>query len=267
MTVVEIEDVAKRYGTQTVLRNVSLRIEAGERVAVVGTSGAGKSTLLSVVAAFDRPDAGTITYTAEGDAGRTLRSVARGGDDADAIRRRIGFVFQTTHMMEGRTSRENIELPLKIDGVDAQERRARSDALAREFGLSPTLLERRPSTLSGGERQRLAIARAMARTPTLILADEPTGNLDGHHAEAVRAQLEAATGPGQSALLLVTHDLALAERLCTRTVVLRAGTLHVPAAPPDARARTEQALRKLTETLRAQVGLLDEAGPAPQSEG
>ena len=258
MSAVAIQGLVKGYGQTAVLAGLTLHVGAGERVAIVGMSGAGKSTLLNVVAAFDRPDAGTVTYAATNE-GRTLRSVPGGGDDADAIRRRIGFVFQVTHMMEGRSSIENIELPLKLDGAPAERRAERCRALACELGLGPALLDRRPSELSGGERQRIAIARAMARDPALVLADEPTGNLDGHHADEVRCLLGAATGRGRSALLLVTHDLGLAERLCDTVKVLRDGTLHAPLSPATERKRTEREMRRHAEQLRVQIGL---RGPA-----
>ena len=152
-------------------------------------------------------------------------------------------------MMEGRNARENIELPLAIDGLEKCEREARSAELAEALGLDLALLERRPSELSGGERQRIAVARAMIRKPLLVLADEPTGNLDPHSAAAVRALLEKGTGECRSALVLVTHDLELAQGLCGSTRVLRAGTLCRAHAPRDERARTARTIREHADRL------------------
>lgn len=249
---IRMAGVAKSYGAHPVLHNVNLEVEIGQRVAIVGLSGSGKTTLLNLLAAFDRPDKGEVTYFARE---RELRISARGSVDANRIRRQIGFVFQTTHMMEGRDTQENVELPLAIDGLEKKARAVRSMKLADALGLDRALLQRTPSELSGGERQRVAVARAMIREPLLVLADEPTGNLDPHSTAAVRALLEKGTGEGRSALVLVTHDLELAQGLCGSVRVLREGTLHEAHAPRDERERTVRAMREHAERLLREFAL------------
>ena len=204
-------------GELAVLRGVDLTLRVGEIVALVAPSGAGKSTLLHVAGLLDRPDAGSVMI--EGRDAGGLPDAAR-----TALRRdTIGFVYQFHHLLPEFTALENIVLPQMIA---ARSRRAAADrarALLTAFGLAPRL-GHLPSALSGGEQQRVAIARALANQPKLLLADEPTGNLDVATAEAVFAELLAIVRDQGLAALIATHNPDLAARM-DRTVTLRDGRL------------------------------------------
>ena len=198
------------------LDGISLSIEAGDYVSIVGQSGSGKSTLLNMLGLLDRPDAGT--YHLEGRDVTTLSP-----DEQAAVRsRRIGFVFQSFHLVPRLTAAENIALPLMLGAVPADERGARVAQALREFGLE-NRAQHRPDELSGGQRQRVAIARATIMQPALLLADEPTGNLDRTTGEEVIRLLETLNASGVT-LLVVTHDQALAAH-ARRQVTLEDGRL------------------------------------------
>ncbi|MEW5887819.1 MAG: ABC transporter ATP-binding protein [Pseudomonadota bacterium] len=186
------------------LRDVDLEVAEGEYIAIMGPSGSGKSSLLNVIGLLDRPDAGT--YELEG------RDVTRLSDEELAAVRsqRIGFVFQFFHLVPRLTAAQNIELPMTLAGVAPAERQRRVATLLREYGLEERA-DHRPSELSGGQSQRVAIARALAMEPRLLLADEPTGNLDRHTGLEVMALLERFNAAGGT-LLIVTHDPELGAR-------------------------------------------------------
>jgi putative ABC transport system ATP-binding protein len=186
------------------LRGVTLEIAAGEYVSIMGPSGSGKSTLLNVVGLLDRPSAGR--YALDG------RDVTDLNDDEQArVRReRIGFVFQFFHLVPRLTAAQNIELPMVLAGIDPAERRSRLARLLDEYGLEARA-RHRPDELSGGQCQRVAIARAMSMRPALILADEPTGNLDRHTGQEVIAVLERVHHDGGT-VMLVTHDPEIGAR-------------------------------------------------------
>jgi putative ABC transport system ATP-binding protein len=186
------------------LRSVTLEIGAGEYVSIMGPSGSGKSTLLNVVGLLDRPSAGR--YELDG------RDVTDLSDDeqAQVRRERIGFVFQFFHLVPRLTAGQNIELPMVLAGIDPAERRARLARLLDEYGLEERA-RHRPDELSGGQCQRVAIARAMSMRPALILADEPTGNLDRHTGQEVIAVLERVHHDGGT-VMLVTHDPEIGAR-------------------------------------------------------
>jgi putative ABC transport system ATP-binding protein len=186
------------------LRSVALEIGAGEYVSIMGPSGSGKSTLLNVVGLLDRPSAGR--YELDG------RDVTDLSDDeqAQVRRERIGFVFQFFHLVPRLTAGQNIELPMVLAGIDPAERRARLARLLDEYGLEERA-RHRPDELSGGQCQRVAIARAMSMRPALILADEPTGNLDRHTGQEVIAVLERVHHDGGT-VMLVTHDPEIGAR-------------------------------------------------------
>jgi putative ABC transport system ATP-binding protein len=186
------------------LRGVTLEFAAGEYVSIMGPSGSGKSTLLNVVGLLDRPSAGR--YELDG------RDVTDLSDDEQArVRReRIGFVFQFFHLVPRLTAAQNIELPMVLAGIDPAERRARLARLLDEYGLEARA-RHRPDELSGGQCQRVAIARAMSMRPALILADEPTGNLDRHTGQEVIAVLERVHHDGGT-VMLVTHDPEIGAR-------------------------------------------------------
>lgn len=198
---VQIDGLAKHYGASTVYENVSLAVQPGEFVAIVGESGVGKSTLLNCMAGLDTWDAGTVTL-----AGQDL---ARLNDDARAVLRRtaVGFVFQAFHVLPHLSVAQNVALPLLLLGSsDAPRVEAMLEAVGLA-GLGPRL----PSQLSGGQLQRVAIARALVHRPALLLADEPTGNLDPTNAALVMDALVAQTRRHGSALVLVTHSLAATQ--------------------------------------------------------
>ncbi len=196
------------------LVDVTEEIASGEHLAIMGPSGSGKSTLLHVLGCLDRPDAGR--YELDG------RDVSALDDDALSLLRRhtIGFVFQSFHLVPRLTARENVELPMVFAGVPAAERRERAMAKLRAVGLEPRA-SHRPDQLSGGERQRVALARATVLEPKLLLADEPTGNLDGASGRHVLEILSRMNADGLT-LVVVTHDPAVARR-ARRLIVLRDG--------------------------------------------
>lgn len=186
------------------LRDVNLQIAAGEYLSIMGPSGSGKSTLLNVIGLLDRPDAGTYELDE--------RDITALSDDelARVRREKMGFVFQFFHLVPRLTAEQNIELPMVLAGIDPAERRKRLDRLLAEYGLEARA-RHRPDQLSGGQCQRVAIARAMAMGPSVILADEPTGNLDRHTGQEVMAVLEGVHHSGGT-VLLVTHDPEIGSR-------------------------------------------------------
>ncbi|OGT87822.1 MAG: macrolide ABC transporter ATP-binding protein [Gammaproteobacteria bacterium RIFOXYA12_FULL_61_12] len=186
------------------LRQVSLEIPAGDYVAIMGPSGSGKSTLLNMIGLLDRPDRGRYLLGGIDTAG--LSEEGR----ADLRRDKIGFVFQSFHLIPRLTAAENVELPLVLAGIDPHERKARVADLLRQLNLSDRA-RHRPDQLSGGQRQRVAIARALAMRPAVLLADEPTGNLDLTSGREVVETLEGMNEKGIS-LLVVTHDPAIGGR-------------------------------------------------------
>jgi putative ABC transport system ATP-binding protein len=222
--VVEVRDVTRRYdlgeGSAVVhaLRGVSLTVEAGEWVAIAGPSGSGKSTLLHLLGALDRPTSGTVRFS-----GRDVAAL----DDAalaELRNREIGFVFQQFQLLARTPALANVGLPLVYRGVGRAERRERAMAALEAVGLGHRL-DHRPSQLSGGEQQRVAIARALVTEPRLLLADEPTGNLDtatGHEVLELLHRLNADRGV---ALVVITHDPEVAE-LAPRQVRIRDGLLE-----------------------------------------
>lgn len=186
------------------LRDVCLQICAGEYISVMGPSGSGKSTLLNMIGLLDKPDAGT--YLLEGRDVTTLSP-----DELAKVRsERIGFIFQSFHLVQRLTAASNIELPLILSGVATRERSKRVAQALKEYGLTDRA-HHRPNELSGGQRQRVAIARATILRPAVLLADEPTGNLDKATGEEVVRLLEALNAQGM-ALIVVTHDQALGSR-------------------------------------------------------
>ena len=201
-----------------VLRGVDLSVEPGEIVAIVGPSGSGKSTLLHLLGALDRPDAGAVEV-----GGRSLAGLS--GAQLAAFRNStIGFVFQFHQLLPDFTALENVMLPGRIAGREPREVLERARGLLREVGLSERL-DHFPSQLSGGERQRVALCRALALEPPLLLADEPTGNLDPVSGETVFELLLAMQSRHHTTGVLVTHNPEIARR-CTRTLRLDGGVLH-----------------------------------------
>ncbi|PRY33506.1 ABC transporter ATP-binding protein [Pseudosporangium ferrugineum] len=205
------------------LRGVSLTVADGDYLAVVGTSGSGKSTLMHLLGGLDRPTGGTLVI-----GGRDVTSLS--APELARLRNEvIGFVFQSFHLLPRTTARDNVALPLVYRGVGRRERRARAAALLERVGLGHRI-DHRPNQLSGGEQQRVAIARALVTGPSVLLADEPTGNLDSATGEAVLSLLESLHADGV-AIVLVTHDSEVAAR-AHRRIVMRDGLIVDPAPTP-----------------------------------
>jgi len=219
--VLKLDSVTKRFGTRSVLNAVSLELAAGEYVAVVGESGIGKSTLLNVIAGLEPVDSGKIVFDRE--------EITGMDDDALALLRRdhFGFVFQAFHVLPHLTVQENVGLPLLLRNFSSAEILRRSIDLLSTVGLAGREASP-PRELSGGELQRVAIARALVGEPRLVLADEPTGNLDPENAAQVLRLIRKLTKEKGSAVILVTHS-AQAAAGCDRVYRLTTGGL-TPAA-------------------------------------
>jgi putative ABC transport system ATP-binding protein len=217
---ISVEDITRTYtvGTEEVraLRGVTFGIEKGEWVAIIGQSGSGKSTLMNVLGCLDTPSSGS--YWLNG------KDVARMSDDelADIRNQEIGFIFQTFQLLPKETALSNVELPLVYRGVKAKERRERARAALEKVQLGHRMTHR-PNELSGGQRQRVAIARALVAEPSLLLADEPTGNLDSATGEEI-VRLFGELHQAGHTLLLVTHEPTLAAR-CPRAIRLSDGEI------------------------------------------
>lgn len=200
-----------------VLRGIDLTVEAGETIAVVGPSGAGKSTLLHILGGLDLPTAGRVRV-----GGRDLLSLT--DPELAALRNGfVGFVFQFHHLLRDFTALENVRLPLLIGGVREDEATGRARLLLEQVGLAERL-DHRPSKLSGGEQQRVAVARALAAEPPVLLADEPSGNLDVETSERLHDALFELVRSHGTALVVVTHNASLARRT-DRILELRGGVL------------------------------------------
>ncbi len=215
-----LKDVSKSYGSErtfSALKQVSLEIAAGERVAVMGPSGSGKSTLLNLVCGLDEPTSGSVKVE-----GVELSGLS---DDARTRLRRekIGMIFQTFNLLPTLTARENVALPLRLQGLNKHEAKRRALSMLERVGLKDRATHR-PDEISGGERQRVAIARAVIFEPPLLLADEPTGNLDSATGEEILGLLDDLHREYNSTLLLVTHN-AEAARHCGRIVSLHDGEI------------------------------------------
>ena len=220
MTVIDVRDVSRIFpmpaGPVTALRGVSLSVSAGEHVAITGPSGCGKSTLLHLVGAVDTPTSGAIVF--EGRDLARLSEVERG----HLRLTRIGFVFQRFFLLPMLTAAENVELPQAEAGVGAPERWARTRELLAYVGLEDRA-SHLPSQLSGGEMQRIAIARALANRPALLLADDPTGELDDRTSEHIANLFDRVNADG-TAILVVTHNPSLAAR-ASRRITMASGRM------------------------------------------
>ena len=221
MTIIAVEGVTKHYalGTQTVeaLRGITFEIQKGEFIAIMGPSGSGKSTLMNIIGCLDSPTHGT--YFLNNQEVSTLE-----GDELAGIRNKeIGFVFQNFHLLARNTALDNVMLPLKYAGVEKAEQLARAKAALSQVGLEDRM-DHQPSELSGGQQQRVAIARALVNNPSILFADEPTGNLDsqtGHDVMQLFHNLHAA---GQT-IILITHENEVAEE-AQRTIFIKDGMIE-----------------------------------------
>ncbi len=210
---IELKNVCRTFivGDQQVaaLRDINLRLDAGEYISIMGPSGSGKSTMLNMLGLLDRPTSGT--YLLDGG------NVTELNDEQQARVRRekIGFVFQSFHLVPRLTAAQNIELPMILAGIPVEERKTRVSVLVQNYGLTDRA-GHKPDQLSGGQRQRVAIARAMVNEPAIILADEPTGNLDPETAGYVFDALNALVRQSGLAAIFATHNMELAARMDRR---------------------------------------------------
>lgn len=212
---IQVEHVCKSYGDLKVLRDVSLEVAQGEVVSIVGASGAGKTTLLQIIGTLDRPDSGTVRI--DGTDVTTLgeRQLARFRNN------KIGFVFQSHNLLPEFTALENVCMPALIGGVSMEE--ASSEAMKlMEFLNISNRATHKPSELSGGEQQRVAVARALINRPAVILADEPSGNLDSQHARELHALFFKLRDEYKQTFIIVTHNTELAE-MSDRMIVIKDG--------------------------------------------
>jgi len=215
---IELINVWKRYGSTEVLRGLSLSVEEGEFVAVRGKSGAGKTTLLKIIGLLEQPDDGEVKLF-----GKNVNGLSD-NERSEFRLHHIGFVFQFFNLIPSLTILENIELPLALAGVNRQKRRERALELLKYFNLT-SLAERFPETLSGGERQRIAIIRALANNPKIILADEPTSSIDDENSELLIKLLSKINREKKVTIILTTTNIY--EKLpTTRDYILKDGRLH-----------------------------------------
>ncbi len=217
MNVLQVSRLTKSYGPTPVLQGVSLSLAPGERAALMGPSGSGKSTLLNCVGGIDRPDSGEIEIDGEKLSQFDEEGLCR------LRRRKVSTVFQFFHLLPTLTASENIEFPLQLTGMAEKERLDRVAELIEEVGLGHRA-NALPDELSGGEMQRVAIARALSIRPRLILADEPTGNLDSTTGEAILDLLERVSKAHEIAMLIVTHS-PVVTRICDQTFEMCDGVI------------------------------------------
>jgi len=210
-------------GQVQALRGVDFQINEGEFVAIIGPSGCGKTTLLQLLGALDHPTAGTLTYKG--------KSLAANSDSASYRAHEIGFIFQAFHLLPTLTAEENVQIPMFETGRSMKERGERAEELLKGVGLEA---RRRhfPAKLSGGERQRVAIARSLANEPSVLLADEPTGNLDSKNAENILALLAELHQSRGMTMVLVTHDMTIARR-AGRAIQMRDGQIIFDGNPSN----------------------------------
>ncbi len=222
MSILEATDLTRTYvggdgGLLTVLNGVTLQVARGEMVAIVGSSGAGKSTLLHLLGALDRPTRGQVRIDGQAVAGLSDEALS-------ALRNRaVGFVFQFHHLLREFSALENVMMPLRIAGWEPRRQRARATELLERVGLAARM-HHRPSELSGGEQQRTAVARALAADPAVLLADEPSGNLDHVNSEKLHDLFVALGRDLEIAMVVVTHNRSLANR-ADRVLALEDGRL------------------------------------------
>jgi len=220
-TVLEARDVVRAFRQGPidleVLKGVNLRVKAAERLAIIGASGSGKTTLLQILGGLDRPTSGTVHV-----AGQDIHALAE-RPRGELRNRTLGFIYQFHHLLQEFSALENVAMPLLVRRVPKGEAEATARKVLERVGLGARLIHR-PNELSGGERQRAAVARALVTNPRIVLADEPTGNLDGGNAESVFAMMLELNREFRTSLIVVTHDRQLAARM-DRVLELDRGNL------------------------------------------
>ncbi len=213
----KVSKIEKSYGASKVLRGIDFRMEEGERVAIMGPSGSGKSTLLNCIGGIDRPDNGEILFE-----GQSLTNLSE-QELCELRRNKISTIFQFFHLLPTLTARENIEFPMLLNSISAKERNQKVEEL-----LNAVKIQHRacafPHELSGGEKQRVAIARSLSMHPKLILADEPTGNLDSKNTDSVLELIEKLSKQHGIAMLLVTHNEEV-TKICDQTITMNDGLI------------------------------------------
>lgn len=223
----ECIDLSKTYQEgkliTNVLHEVSFSMNEGELLAIVGSSGSGKSTLLHLLGGLDQPTKGKVIFQKNDLTGMSANK------KAELRNKSLGFIYQFHHLLPDFSALENAAMPLLISGISAQQAQEQAKDMLNAVGLSHRI-SHRPSELSGGERQRVAIARALVNKPALVMADEPTGNLDQRNAESVFELLQELNRQYGTAFLVVTHDLKLAQRM-NRQLEMRDGKLSTPVQP------------------------------------
>jgi putative ABC transport system ATP-binding protein len=238
--IIETKNVWKVFGMNGVaveaVRGISLAVQEGEFLAIVGPSGSGKSSLLHLLGVMDRPTRGEVYFQ-----GKDLAKLGDGAR-ADLRARQIGFVFQTFNLLPAMSSFENVEIALRLGGLKKSERQARTQELLQRVGLSERF-RHLPRHLSGGERQRVAVARALANGPQLLLADEPTGNLDSKTGTGILELLRSIRDEDHRAVVMVTHDLRAAS-YADRVIMLRDGEMRGESQLPHGQDN-QQALSQL----------------------
>jgi lipoprotein-releasing system ATP-binding protein len=215
---IELDNITRSFGTLQVLKGISLKVERGEVVSITGPSGAGKTTLLQIMGSLDRPDGGSVLYDGQDITGMNEKEIS-------AFRNRhIGFVFQFHQLLPEFTALENITIPMLIGGSSMGQATARAKELLAMMGLADRA-EHKPSELSGGEKQRIAVARALANRPDVILADEPSGSLDSKNKEELHNLFFSLRDKLGQTFVIVTHDESLASKT-DRTIHLLDGTIR-----------------------------------------
>lgn len=214
---IKVDSVVKRFGSLEVLHGVSMSVARGEIVSIVGASGAGKTTLLQIIGTLMEADSGSVTI--DGVSSRGLSDAKL----SEFRNKHIGFVFQFHHLLAEFTARENVMMPMLIAGVDRSKASARAEELLALVNMSHRM-EHKPSALSGGEQQRVAIARALANNPSVVLADEPTGNLDSATREEIQQLFFKLREQLGQTFIIVTHDETLAEH-SDRKIVMTDGNI------------------------------------------
>jgi len=241
-TIVETKNVTKTFGMNGIaveaVRGIDLQVKEGEFVAIVGPSGSGKSSLLHLIGAMDRPTTGEVFFD-----GKPLSKMGDGAR-TDLRAKQIGFIFQTFNLLPMLNTFENVEVVMRFGGLGRRERMARAEALLKTVGLQDRA-RHLPSRLSGGERQRVAVARALANKPALVLADEPTGNLDSTTGTGILELLREICNTQRQTVIMVTHDFRAAS-YADRVLVLR-----------DGRIRGDVALKGVADTHKTLNQLLE----------
>ena len=235
MGVLEISNLSKVYGSKilfSALNNISFSIEEGEFVGIMGPSGSGKTTLLNMISTVDKPTSGEITI-------KNKNPLKLQGDELALFRRReLGFVFQDFNLLDTLTVGENIVLPLTLDGIPVKKQDDERNRISKILGIED-LLNKRTFEISGGESQRTAIARALIHNPTLVLADEPTGNLDSKAAKTVMELFEQVNKKERVTTIMVTHD-PLSASYCSRILFIKDGAIYNEIYRGDSRQQFYQ---------------------------